>query len=368
MGAFKAGRDTVSSGFFVGAFCGWASGPTGMKYRYWAVRWAGTLDERGGATVITYCKMVKGTMQRVVGPEWGCWADVVAPSDGERRILLEEMGIVPEFLRSALDEEESAHIDIDEDAHQRMVIVDCPVVDDGTQPDDPETVQYKTQPLAVIFLQDKGMAVSIGLHPNPMVASVVGEGKHPDGEGGLTRLFLQVLLKAAQLYPGYLNGIVRQYVRTDGRLRRSMSNAELINLLDIQKSLVYFSTSLGSEKPVLDRLASGKVVELDDEDREVLNDVVVEIAQATEMCRIYTDIVANTMGAYGNVISNNLNSVMKALAIITVIMTIPNIVFGFYGMNTAWLPLSSSWAYPLAIATVACAATLFVCIKAKVFK
>ncbi len=318
--------------------------------------------------MITYFKMVDGTMQRATGPEWGCWVDVVAPNDGEQRILLEEMGVVPEFLRSALDEEESAHVDIDADAHQRMVIVDCPVIDENGQPDDPETVQYKTQPLAVIFLQEKGMAVSIGLHPNPMVNSVVGEGRRPDGEGGLTRLFLLVLLKAAQLYPGYLNGIVRQYVRTDARLRKSMNNAELIDLLDIQKSLVYFSTSLGSEKPVLDRLATGKVLDLDDDDREVLNDVVVEIAQATEMCRIYTDIVANTMGAYGNVISNNLNSVMKALAIITVIMTIPNIVFGFYGMNTTWLPLSSSWVYPLVMAVLACSLTLFVCIKAKVFK
>ncbi len=318
--------------------------------------------------MITYSKMVEGVVRHIAEPEPGCWVDVVGPDDRERRVLLDELGIVPEFLRSALDEEESAHVDIDEDARQRMVIVDCPVVDSHSLPDDPETVQYKTQPLAVIFLQDKDIAVSVGLHPNPMVQSVVGEGCHPDDGGGLTRVFLLVLLKAAQLYPGYLNGIVRQYVRTDARLRRSMNNAELIDLLDIQKSLVYFSTSLSSEKPVLDRLSSGKVLELDDDDREVLDDVVVEIAQATEMCRIYTDIVANTMGAYGNVISNNLNSVMKALAIITVIMTIPNIVFGFYGMNTTWLPLSSSWVYPLVMAVLACAVTLFVCIKAKVFK
>lgn len=321
-----------------------------------------------GFIVIAYYKTSGGALRRVARAEVDCWVDVVNPTDAEQRLLLEDLGVVPEFLRAALDEEESAHIDIDDEAHQRMVIVDCPVEGDLVNPHDPNSVQYGTQPLAVLFLQEKGIMLTISLQRNPVVESMlVGPMEHLN-TAKRVEIFFEILLREARIYPGYLANIGRQFARIEARLRSSMTNAELISLLDIQKSLVYFSTSLSSEKAVLDRIATGKVFAYDEDEGELLNDVLVEIAQATESCNIYTTIVANTMGAFGNVISNNLNTVMKALAIITVIMTIPNIVFGFYGMNTESLPLAGHWLYPLGMAVVACMVALAVCVHQGIFK
>lgn len=318
--------------------------------------------------MIAYYKTVGAVTQRVAWAQADCWVDVVDPTAEEQRLLLDELGVVPEFLRAALDEEESAHIDIDDDARQRMVIVDCPAAGDLADPRDPGSVQYKTHPLAVLFLQDKGILVTVSLQRNPVVESMLNAPMIRVDTAKRMQIFFEILLREAQLYPGYIANIGRQFGRIEARLRSSMTNAELISLLDIQKSLVYFSTSLSSEKSVLDRIATGKVFAYDEDEEELLNDVLVEIAQATEMCNIYSTIVANTMGAFGNVISNNLNTVMKALAIITVIMTIPNIVFGFYGMNTASLPMAGHWLYPLAMAVVACVAALVICVRTGIFK
>ena len=321
-----------------------------------------------GGIVIAYYKTIDGVTRRIASPQADCWIDVVDPTSDEQRVLLDTLGVVPEFLRAALDEEESAHIDIDDEARQRMVIVDCPVAGELADPHDPGSVQYKTHPLALLFLQERGILITVSLERNPVVESMLSRPTNRIDTTKRMEIFFEILLREAQLYPGYLANIGRQFGRIEARLRSSMTNAELISLLDIQKSLVYFSTSLSSEKSVLDRIATGKVFAYVEDEEELLNDVLVEIAQATEMCNIYTTIVANTMGAFGNVISNNLNTVMKALAIITVIMTIPNIVFGFYGMNTASLPLAGHWVYPLAMAIVTCAAALVICVRTGIFK
>lgn len=318
--------------------------------------------------MIAYYKTIDAVTRRIAGPEADCWINVVNPTSQEQCDLLEELGVVPEFLQAALDEEESAHIDIDDDAHQRMVIVDCPAEGDLADPHDPGSMVYRTHPLSVLFLQDRGVLVTISLRRNEVVESMLAGTMERVDTSRRVQIFFEILLREARLYPGYLANLARQFARVEGRLRSSMTNAELIRLLDIQKSLVYFSTSLGSDKSVLDRIATGKVIDYTDEEKELLDDVLVEIGQATEMCNIYTTIVANTMGGFGNVISNNLNSVMKALAIITVIMTIPNIVFGFYGMNTASLPLAGHWVYPLTMALIACVAALVICVRTGIFK
>ena len=109
-------------------------------------------------------------------------------------------------------------------------------------------------------------------------------------------------------------------------------------MLDLEKSLVYFSTSLKSTETVLEKILRGRVIKLYDEDQDLLEDVLVEVKQAIEMSNIYSNILSNTMDAYSNVISNNLNQAMKALTVLTIVLEIPTIVFSFYGMNMVDLP------------------------------
>ena len=114
---------------------------------------------------------------------------------------------------------------------------------------------------------------------------------------------------------------------------RSTRNSELIELLELEKSLVYFTTSLRSNEVVLEKLLKIERIKQYPEDEELLEDVIIENKQAIEMANIYSGILSGTMDAFASVISNNLNIVMKYLALVTIIMSIPTMVASFYGMN-----------------------------------
>lgn len=136
------------------------------------------------------------------------------------------------------------------------------------------------------------------------------------------------------------------------QLYKSQRNKELIQLLDLEKSLVYFNTSLKANEVTLEKILRGRILTLYEEDQDLLEDVLIEVRQAIEMTNIYSSIISGMMDAFASVISNNLNVIMKVLTSITILLTIPNIIFGFYGMNVMNLPLDHFWWAPLAIAAV----------------
>ena len=129
-------------------------------------------------------------------------------------------------------------------------------------------------------------------------------------------------------------------------------------MLNLEKSLVYFSTSLKSDEVTLNKIAQGRIIPLYEDDQDLLEDVLVEVHQAIEMANIYSGTLSGTMDAFASIISNNLNIVMKVLSVITIVMAIPNIVFGFYGMNVGLpfegVPLLDNWAFPLLLAAAGC--------------
>ena len=138
-------------------------------------------------------------------------------------------------------------------------------------------------------------------------------------------------------------------------------------MLSLEKSLVYFSTSLKSAEVTLNKIMHGKLITLYEEDEDLMEDVMIEVHQAQEMCAIYSDILSGTMDAYASVISNNLNIVMKVLTVITIVMAIPNIIFGFYGMNVNGLPGVQWWWFPTLVAIVAMAIATWIFKKKDMF-
>ena len=130
-----------------------------------------------------------------------------------------------------------------------------------------------------------------------------------------------------------------------------MRNKELIELRGLEKSLVFFSTSLKSNEITLEKILRGRIIKLYEEDQDLLEDVLIEVKQAIEMANIYSSILAGTMNTFASVISNNLNIVMKGLTSITVILSIPDIVTGFYGMNVDGLPVPHVW-FPSLLITI----------------
>ena len=159
------------------------------------------------------------------------------------------------------------------------------------------------------------------------------------------------MLRIATKYLQYLKQIDKLSSHVERELRKSMKNSELIQLLDIEKSLVYFSSSLKGSEITIEKISRGRVVKLYEEDQDLLEDVLIEVRQAIEMSSIYLNILSGTMDAFASVISNNLNIVMKVLASITLIISIPTVISSFYGMNVEGLPLPFFW-FPLLLAIV----------------
>ena len=160
-------------------------------------------------------------------------------------------------------------------------------------------------------------------------------------------------LSIARVLPRDLNilNVLNEVDSTDKHMV-IVENDELIEMLGLEKSLVYFSTSLKSDEVTLNKIMRGKQIQLYEEDEDLLEDVMIEIHQAIEMCNIYSNTMAGTMDTFASIISNNMNIVMNKLTVITIVMAIPNIIFGFYGMNVQ-LPFPFVW-FPSFVAILAC--------------
>lgn len=291
-----------------------------------------------------------GITKKIDAPQHGCWISAIAPTQQEIDYLINEIGVLPEFVKASLDEEESSHIDYDDDEAQTLVIVDYPNADEDYAADE-NTLLYTTLPLGVVIM--KGYIVTICLYDNLNIEDMAKgriRGMNTDMK---TRFLLLLLLKIAQRFLIYLRQIDRVSSRTEKRLHQSMRNQELIQMLGLEKSLVYFSTSLKTDEVTLNKIMRGKLIKLYEEDQDLLEDVLIEIHQAIEMCNIYSNILSGTMDAFASVISNNLNIVMKVLTVITIVMAIPNIIFSFYGMNVNGFD-GTMWWIPALIAIVAC--------------
>ena len=290
--------------------------------------------------MLNYFKTVDGRITRLSAPEDGCWVSAVAPDPQEVAYLVEELGLDSGFVRSALDEEESSRIEAEED--QTLVIVDVPVVDDSvTDSQEEKTILYTTMPIGIILAEK--FVVTICQKEFAVIEQMENGAVKNLQTAQKTRFLLTILLRVASRFLLYLKQIDRISSSTEKQLHQSMRNKELIQLLGLEKSLVYFSTSLKSDEITMEKILRGRIIKLYDEDQDILEDVLIEIKQAIEMCNIFSGILSGTMDAFASIISNNLNIVMKILTSITILMAIPTMVSSFYGMNVEGLPFPVFW-------------------------
>lgn len=296
--------------------------------------------------MIKFYKTIGSAVTEIDGAEFGCWISVIAPDENEAREIVERFSLDADFVRAALDEEESSRIENEDD--QTLIIVDYATGETDAQ----NAMLYTTMPMGIVLTTD--YVVTISLKEN-IILSEMASGVIRGVQTSLkTRFVLMILLRIATKFLQYLKQIDKISSLTEKRLHKSMKNKELIQLLDLEKSLVYFSTSLKGNEITLEKILRGRVIKLYDEDQDLLEDVLIEIKQAIEMAEIYSSILSGMMDAFASVISNNLNIVMKRLTIITILMAIPTIVFSYYGMNVDNLFLPSGW-FALALSAVAIA-------------
>ena len=257
----------------------------------------------------------------------GSWINLVNPSENEIKKVCENINIQEDFIRDALDYEEKARIDQEDDDNTTLFVVDVPIIEKSDDND-----IYTTMPLGMIVVRDD-FFVTISLKKNKVIDDFEKKKIKNFQTYKKTRFIFQILYLNSSYYLDYLKKINKETEIAEYILKNSMKNKELLKLLSLEKGLVYFTTSLKSNELVMEKTMRGKIVKLYEEDEEILEDAIIENRQAIEMAQIYRDILNGTMDAYASIISNNLNGVMKFLTSITIILAVPTMISSFWGMN-----------------------------------
>ncbi|TCL61835.1 magnesium transporter [Hydrogenispora ethanolica] len=281
--------------------------------------------------------------------EKGAWINLINPSEAELNEVEKRLNIPPDLLRAALDEEERSRIEPDDG--QLLILINIPFEANGAS-----SLTYDTIPLGIIVTENN--LVTVCLKDNPLLNEFECNKNRSFFTFKKTRFVLQLLFKTATYYLRYLKQIDKKSAEIEQQLHRSMKNEELIKLLNLGKSLVYFTTSLRANGIVMEKLLrsqlklvrvhpdpdtviTSQILKMYADDEDLLEDVITENKQAIEMCETYSNILNSTMDAFASIISNNLNIVMKFLTSVTIVLALPTMVASFFGMNVA-VPLQHS--------------------------
>ncbi len=272
------------------------------------------------------------TLELCGSAEKGAWINLSSPNDDELAEISEVTGFPAEYLKAALDEEESPRIESDNG--NTLILIDLPeIIADG------DDKIYSTIPLGILINED--YIVTVCLRNNVVIDDFRNGRIAGCNTLKRTRFLLQVLYKNSQYFLRYLRSIDRKTNAVEDSLHKSMKNKELIELLGIEKSLVYFSTSLKANEVVLEKIMKFRQIKMYEDDADLLEDVIIENKQAIEMANIYSNILSGMMDAFASIINNNMNRIMKILASVTIILSIPTMIASFFGMNVP-LPFQES--------------------------
>lgn len=302
------------------------------------------LRRRGGSALIQIYrskKDIEPTVTEITDqPCDGAWIRMTGPAETELTGIAESCCIPLDFLRAALDEEERPRIDVEDGVV--LIVLDIPMV---TESQGIRTLT--TLPLGIV-ISDR-MVITVCNRQTPILDDFIAGRVRHFHTAKKTRFLFQIFYRNASAYLHHLRQIEKSISGIEAELHRSMKNEKLFEMMELEKSLIYFSTSLKSNEAVLERILRTKPLKMYEDDAEFLEDVIIENKQAMEMSQIYLHILNGMTGAFATIISNNLSIVMKFLASATIIIAIPTMIASFYGMNVTDLPLSKT---PLAFETI----------------
>lgn len=273
----------------------------------------------------------------------GCWVAMTNPTAEELHEVATRYDIDATDMRAPLDEEERSRIDVED--NYTLILVDIPTIEERNEKD-----WYGTIPLSIVLCNDT--IITVCLEDTPVLTAFMDGRVRNFYTHMKTRFIFQILYRNATLYLNYLRIIDRRSDSIEQKLHEATRNKELIELLELEKSLVFFTTSLKANEIVLEKLLKFSAIKKYPEDEDLIEDVIVENKQAIEMANIYSGILNGTMDTFASVISNNQNSVMKFLTTITIVLSIPTMIASFYGMNVKSFSMpfaDSEWGFPIVI-------------------
>ena len=280
-------------------------------------------------------KTIDGAIHEIQEPQEGCWIALTNPTATEIFEISEQFGIEVDDLRAPLDEEERSRIEVED--NYTLILADVPAIEERNEKD-----WYVTIPLGIILKSEA--IITVCKVDTPIINYFVRNKVKEFSTKKKMRFIYQMLFRSAFVYQANLRLIDKKRIEIEERVDGDTSDTDLIELHELESTLVYFATSLRANSIVLERLRRYKRLEQYPEDMELLEDVMVEYQQAIEMTTIYRDVIDGTRELMSSVIDSKLNNVMKYLTSITIVMAIPTIISGIYGMNVGgeWMPFAKT--------------------------
>lgn len=276
--------------------------------------------------MIQYFKNISGQTVSIENPEQGTWVNLIPPfKEEEFQELSKQMNIPIEFLRDSLDIDERPRFEAEDNV--KFLVLKTPAENNSFNDSD---AYYITIPICIILTHHH--IITVNSFDNAAINKFLTsfEKRQPDKK---SMMVLKIFEKVVTNFMEFLKEINQRRNMYEQELYNSNRNEELLHLMRIQKSLVYFVTALRSNELLMMKLERTNFLALNDDERELLNDLIVDTSQALEMANIYTTILSSTLDAFASIISNNLNNILKRLTSITIILSLPALVASIYGMN-----------------------------------
>ncbi|HSU29156.1 MAG TPA: magnesium transporter CorA family protein [Chitinophagaceae bacterium] len=276
--------------------------------------------------MIQYFKNIDQKTVEISSPESGTWINVVPPLKKEEfSELADGLNIPLDFLSDSLDIDERSRFELEDNV--KLVVIKTPTENKTFNESD---AYYITIPISIILTDNQ--IVTVNSFDNPAIKKFLNtfQNRHPDKRN---MMVLKIFEKVVQNYMDHLKEINQRRNSLEQKLYDANRNEYLLQLMRVQKSLVYFQTALRSNELLLIKLERTNFLGLSDDEKELLNDLIVDNSQALEMANIYSNILSSTLDAFAGIIANNQNEVLKRLSVITIVLTLPVLVASIYGMN-----------------------------------
>lgn len=273
--------------------------------------------------MVKYYLTRNGSLEIIEKPEVNCWINMINPTEGELLEVENTYKIEADDLRAALDEEEAARITYED--NYICIVIDIPAIEKKNGKN-----RFITIPMGMIITKE--VLITVCLRETDALNLPIKIIRTTDTKFK-NRMVLTILLEDAKLFLKYLRQINKQSEQLELVLHESIENSALLEMMEIGRSLLYFSTSLKANNVVLDKISRSSAFKKYEEDMDLLEDVIIETKQALEMADTYSGVINGTMDAYASVIGNNMNMVQKFLATASIIIAVPSLIFDMFGMN-----------------------------------
>ncbi len=276
--------------------------------------------------MIQYFKNIDHKTTEIDSAEDGAWVNILPPLKQEEFSELSETLEIPiDFLKDSLDIDERSRYEVDDNV--KLIVIKTPAENNSFNESD---AYYITIPICIILTHRQ--IVTVNSFENEAIKKFLNsfQNRHPDQRN---MMVLKIFEKVTTNFQEYLKEINQRRNQLEQRLYIANRNEELLQLMRIQKSLVYFVTALRSNELLMMKLQRTNLLQLKEEEQDFLEDLVVEVSQALEMANTYTNILSSTLDAFASIISNNQNEVLKRLSTLTIFLSVPVLIASIYGMN-----------------------------------